>query len=55
MNSQAIIRPLANKSDNLYAAIACEFPWLSTNQRRFLETFAIQAKRVRKKKNIQLD
>jgi len=55
MNSQAIIRPLANKSDMPYAAIDCEGPWISTNQRRLLETIAIQAKRVRKKKNIQLD
>ncbi|MFX0037079.1 MAG: hypothetical protein ACFE9I_15720 [Candidatus Hermodarchaeota archaeon] len=54
MNSQAIIRPLANKSDIPYAAIDCEGPWISTNQRRLLETIAIQAKRVRNKKNNQL-
>jgi predicted nucleotide-binding protein (sugar kinase/HSP70/actin superfamily) len=51
MNSQAIIRPLANKIDIPYAAIDCEGPWISTNQRRLLETIAIQAKRVCKKKN----
>ena len=51
MNSQAIIRPLANKCDIPYAAIDCEGPWLSTNQYRLLETIAIQAKRVRKEKN----
>ena len=51
MNSQAIIRPLANKVDIPYAAIDCEGPWISTNQLRLLETIAIQAKRVRKKKN----
>ena len=51
MNSQAIIRPLANKSDISYAAIDCEGPWISTNQQRLLETIAIQAKRIRKKKN----
>lgn len=51
MNSQAIIRPLANKSEIPYAAIDCEGPWISTNQRRLLETIAIQAKRVRKRKN----
>ncbi|MHA1884858.1 MAG: hypothetical protein ACW96S_07395 [Promethearchaeota archaeon] len=51
MNSQAIIRPLANKSDIPYAAIDCEGPWISTNQRRLLETIAIQAKRLRKRKN----
>jgi predicted nucleotide-binding protein (sugar kinase/HSP70/actin superfamily) len=51
MNSQAIIRPLANKCDISYAAIDCEGPWISTNQRRLLETIAIQAKRVRNKKN----
>jgi len=53
MNSQAIIRPLANKCDIPYAAIDCEGPWVSTNQLRLLETIAIQAKRVRKKKNEQ--
>jgi predicted nucleotide-binding protein (sugar kinase/HSP70/actin superfamily) len=51
MNSQAVIRPLANKSEIPYAAIDCEGPWISTNQRRLLETIAIQVKRVRKKKN----
>lgn len=51
MNSQAIICPLANKCDIPYAAIDCEGPWISTNQRRLLETIAIQAKRVRNKKN----
>lgn len=51
MNSQAIIRPLANKCEIPYAAIDCEGPWISTNQRRLLETIAIQAKRVRKRKN----
>jgi predicted nucleotide-binding protein (sugar kinase/HSP70/actin superfamily) len=51
MNSQAIIRPLANKSDIPFASIDCEGPWISTNQRRLLETLAVQAKRVREKKN----
>ena len=51
MNSQAIIRPLANKSDIPYAAIDCEGPWISSNQKRLLETIAVQAKRLRKKKN----
>jgi predicted CoA-substrate-specific enzyme activase len=50
MNSQAVIRPLANRSDMPYAAIDCEGPWLSTNQRRLLETVAVQAKRLRKEK-----
>ncbi|MFX1481499.1 MAG: hypothetical protein ACFFCI_25755 [Promethearchaeota archaeon] len=54
MNSQAIIRPLANKSEIPYAAIDCEGPWVSTNQRRLLETIAIQAKRLRKEKNERL-
>ena len=54
MNSQAIIRPLANKSDIPYAAIDCEGPWISTNQRRLLETIAVQAKRIREKKNLNL-
>ncbi|MBW2085906.1 MAG: hypothetical protein JRI54_07755 [Deltaproteobacteria bacterium] len=51
MNSQAIIRPLANRSDVPYVAIDCEGPWISTNQKRLLETIAVQAKRIRKKKN----
>ncbi|MFX0002626.1 MAG: hypothetical protein ACFFAA_06400 [Promethearchaeota archaeon] len=54
MNSQAIIRPLANKINIPYAAIDCEGPWISTNQRRLLEAIAIQAKRVRRKKNEKL-
>ena len=54
MNSQAIIRPLANKCDIPYAAIDCEGPWISTNQRRLLETIAIQANRVRREKNEKL-
>lgn len=54
MNSQAIIRPLANKSDVPYAAIDCEGPRISINQRRLLETIAVQAKRVRKEKNDKL-
>ncbi len=51
MNSQPIIRPIANKSDIPYAALDCEGPWLSTNQLRLLETMAVQAKRVRRRKN----
>ena len=51
MNSQAIIRPLANKSKIPYAAIDCEGPWISTNQRRLLEAIALQAKRLRKLRN----
>ena len=48
MNSQAVIRPLANKNDMPYAAIDCEGPWLSANQRRLLEAIAVQAKRRKK-------
>jgi predicted nucleotide-binding protein (sugar kinase/HSP70/actin superfamily) len=47
MNSNAIIRPLANKNDTPYAALDVEGPWISTNQRRLLETMAVQAKRKR--------
>ncbi len=54
MNSQAIIRPLANKSEIPNAAIDCEGPWLSSNQKRLLETIAVQAKRLRRKKNEML-
>ena len=51
MNSQAIIRPLANKSDVPYAAIDCEGPWIASNQLRLLETIAVQAIRLTEKKN----
>ena len=51
MNSQAIIRPLANKCEVPYAAIDCEGPWISSNQKRLLETIAVQATRLRKRKN----
>ncbi len=51
MNSQAIIRPLANKSEVPYAAVDCEGPWISSSQIRLLETIAVQAKRLRKEKN----
>jgi predicted nucleotide-binding protein (sugar kinase/HSP70/actin superfamily) len=50
MNSQAVIRPLANRHDIPYIAIDCEGPWLSTNQRRLLESMAVQARRVKEKK-----
>ena len=50
MNSQAIIRPLANIGVIPYVAIDCEGPWLSVNQRRLLETLAVQAKRRHKEK-----
>ncbi|GAX59163.1 activator of 2-hydroxyglutaryl-CoA dehydratase [Candidatus Scalindua japonica] len=45
MNAHAIVRPLANKNDIPYAALDVEGPTISTNQRRLLETIAIQAKR----------
>jgi predicted nucleotide-binding protein (sugar kinase/HSP70/actin superfamily) len=48
MNAQAVIRPLANRSNVAYAAIDCESASLSANQRRLLETVAVQAKRIRK-------
>ena len=48
MNSQAIIRPLANKSEVPYAAIDYEGLWISSNQKRLLETIAVQAIRLRK-------
>ncbi len=51
MNSQAVIRPLANKSDTPYIALDCEGPWLSANQQRLLETIAVQARRSRDAKN----
>ena len=50
MNSQATIRPFANLNDTPYAAIDCEGPWLSANQKRLPETVAVQAKRAREKK-----
>lgn len=54
MNSQAIIRPLANKSEIPYAAVDCEGPWIASNQLRLLETIAVQARRLRKQKNKML-
>ena len=51
MNSQAIIRPIANAGNTPYVALDCEGPWISANQRRRLETVAVQAKRVRKMKS----
>jgi len=50
MNAQAVIRPLANAGRTPYAALDCEGPWISTAQRRLLETLAVQARRVRKEK-----
>ncbi len=54
MNSQAVIRPMANASDIPYAAIDVEGPWITANHKKLLETIAVQAKRVREKKNITL-
>ena len=51
MNAQATLRPLANKADIPFAAVDCEGPWISANQKRLLDTIAVQAKRVRKEKN----
>ena len=53
MNSLAVIRPLSNTNDIPYAAIDCEGPWISANQRRLLETIAVQAKRIKELKNQQ--
>jgi len=50
MNSQAIIRPLANRGEIPYVAIDCEGPWLSVNQRRLLETLTVQARRRQREK-----
>jgi hypothetical protein len=52
MNSQAIIRPIANKTNIAYSAVDVEGPFISTNQRRLLETIAIQAKRIRENKEL---
>lgn len=52
MNSQAVIRPMANASEVPYIAMDCEGPWISANQRRLLETLSVQAKRVRREKNV---
>ncbi len=51
MNSQSIIRPMANKADIPFAVIDCEAPAISANQRRLLDTIAVQAKRIRTQKN----
>ncbi len=50
MNSQALIRPLANRIDVPCEAIDCEGPWISANQRRLLETVDVQARRLRRRK-----
>ena len=50
MNSQVIIRPLASKSNIAYASLDCEGPWISTNQRRLLESIAVQEKRIKSAK-----
>ncbi|MEW6444288.1 MAG: acyl-CoA dehydratase activase, partial [bacterium] len=50
MNSQAIVRPLANASSIPYVAVDCEGPWLSAHQRRLLESVAVRARRVRSKR-----
>ncbi len=55
MNSQAIIRPLANASDVPYVALDCEGPWISANQRRLLEAVVVQAKRLKDRKNASED
>ncbi|MCG6909473.1 MAG: acyl-CoA dehydratase activase [Deltaproteobacteria bacterium] len=47
MNSQAIVRPIANASDIPYVALDCEGPWISANQRRLLEVVAVKAKKIR--------
>ena len=48
MNSQAIIRPIANKNTIPYLYIELEGPCISTNQQRLLESIAVQAKRLSK-------
>jgi len=45
MNTQAVLRTIANKYEVPYASIDCEGPNISANQRRLLETIAVQAKR----------
>jgi len=47
MNAQAILRFLSGRNDQPYIAIDCEGPWLSTSQRRLLETLSVRAKRHR--------
>jgi len=50
MNSQAVLRPLANTSNMPYTSHDCDGPWISANQKRLLETIAAGAKRLRKEK-----
>ncbi len=47
MNAQTIIKSLASTSDIPFAAIDCDTPEISMNQRRLLESVAIQARRIR--------
>jgi hypothetical protein len=50
MNTAAIVRSLASKSDMPYASIDVEGPWISASQMTLLETIAVQARRSRNKK-----
>jgi len=50
-NAHTIIQHIVNKIDVPYAPIECEGPWITTNQKKLLETVAIQAKRLRTQRN----
>ncbi|MDI6776667.1 MAG: hypothetical protein QMD03_05405 [Syntrophales bacterium] len=49
MNSQAILRRLANNSQIPFVSVDCEGPWISANQKKLLDTIAVQARRIRQK------
>jgi predicted nucleotide-binding protein (sugar kinase/HSP70/actin superfamily) len=53
MNTQALLRTISSKYDVPYASLDCEGPNISANQRRLVETVAVQAKRLREEKNKQ--
>jgi predicted nucleotide-binding protein (sugar kinase/HSP70/actin superfamily) len=51
MNTQALLRTISSKYDVPYASLDCEGPNISANQKRLLETIAVQAKRLRAERN----
>jgi predicted nucleotide-binding protein (sugar kinase/HSP70/actin superfamily) len=51
MNTQACLRAIANAVEAPFAALDVEGPSISANQRRLLETIAVQARRVRTARN----
>jgi hypothetical protein len=51
MNTQALLRTLSRQYDVPYASLNCEGTNISANQKRLLETIAVQAKRLREERS----